>query len=109
HAFGQFSYALALVALFGALSSLGLDRVLVRDLVGVSAARHELLGSALVLRLLGRAVAISAAVLCVRSFRTDDVTIQQLVVVVAAGMFVQALDVVDLWFQSRLESRYTVV
>ena len=109
HAFGQFSYALALVALFGALSSLGLDRVLVRDLVGVSAARHELLGSALVLRLLGSAVAISAAVLCVRIFRPDDVTIQQLVVVVAAGMFVQALDVVDLWFQSRLESRYTVV
>ena len=109
HAFGQFSYALALVALFGALSTLGLDRVLVRDLVGASAARHELLGSALVLRLFGSAVAMSAAVLCVRVFRPDDATTQQLVVVVAAGMFVQALDVLELWFQSRLESRYTVV
>ncbi len=109
HAFGQFSYALALVALFGALSTLGLDRILVRDLVGVSAARHELIGSALVLRLFGSAVAMSAAVLCVRVLRPDDVTTQQIVVVVAAGMFVQALDVLELWFQSRLESRYTVV
>jgi PST family polysaccharide transporter len=109
HAYGQFSYAVALVALFGALSTLGLDRVLVRDLVGASTARHELLGSALVLRLLGSAVAMSAAVLCVRALRPDDVTTQQLVVVVAAGMFVQALDILEFWFESRLESRYTVV
>jgi len=107
--FGKFSYALALVALFGALSTLGLDRVLVRDLVAAPAARYELMGSTLFLRLLGSALAMSSAVLCVRALRPDDVTTQLLVIVVAAGMFVQTLDVLDLWFQSRLESRYTVV
>jgi PST family polysaccharide transporter len=107
--FGQYSYAIALVGLFSVFSSLGLDTVLVREIVKVPGARHELLGTALVLRLAGGFVGCSAAILCVSLVRPDDVTMRVLVAVTAAGLIVQAAHVMEIWFQSQLQSRNSVV
>lgn len=107
--FGQYSYAIALVALFGVLSTLGIDTILVREIVKSPEERHALLGTAFVLRLIGGALGCLAAILCVWIVRPDDATTRVLVAVVALGLVFQAPDVMDLWFQSQLQSRSSVV
>lgn len=107
--FGQLSYAIAFVALFGAISTLGLDGIVVRQLVLEPENADEVLGSSFVLRMIGGCFAVFAAVLAVRFLRPGEVGAQELVAIVAAGTLFQAFDVVDLWFQSRVQSRFTVM
>lgn len=107
--FGQLSYAIAFVALFGAIATLGLDGIVVRDLVRAPDKAGELLGSAFALKLIGGSLAVLAAVLVAGLVRPDDEAARTLVAIVAAGTLFQAVDIVDLWFQSRVQSRHTVL
>lgn len=107
--FGQYSYAYTLAALFGAVATLGLDRIVVRELVNMPEAKHEWLGSALALRLFGGVLAGSAMVVSVILLRPEDTLTQILVAVLATGLVVQSLDVLDLWFQSQLQGRLSVL
>lgn len=107
--FGLYSLAFALVGLFGVFSRLGLDGVLVREIVRRPDARGELLGSALALRLSGGTLAAAAATLCAALVRPDDTTVQFIAAIVALGLIFQAFDVLELWFQSQMLSRYAVL
>ena len=57
--YGVLAYAGALVASFGALASLGLDALVVRDLVRMPARAGEILGTMFALRLGGAAASVS--------------------------------------------------
>ena len=107
--FGQFNYALAFVALFSAVSNLGLDGVVVRNLVNAPEAVNQTLGSALLLKLAG---SVAAIILCMGSVvlvNPGDSGIHVLVAVISLGLLFQSFDVIDLWFQSRVVSKYAVI
>jgi PST family polysaccharide transporter len=107
--FGQLSYSTAFVALFGTIATLGLDGIVVRELVRKPEASREILGSALFLRIAG---GIFMFLVCVASFvlfRQNDSPGRALVAIIAAGTVFQAFDVIDFWFQSQMLSRNTVI
>jgi PST family polysaccharide transporter len=106
--FGLYSYALAFVALFSTLATLGLDSIVVREIVRRPADRDEILGTAFVLKFAGAAIALLAVVAGAFALRPHDSLTHWLVAVIAAGMVFQAFDVVDFWFQSQLQSRLSV-
>ncbi len=105
--FGLFSYALAFVALFSALASLGLDDIIVRDIVGEPGRKDEILGSALALKLLGGAMCLAAATLTIFLLREDAIS-RWLVVIFAAGSVFQALNVLEFWFHSQVQAKYAI-
>jgi len=107
--FGQFNYALAFVALFSSIASLGLNGVVVRNLVNTPEAAAHTLGSALLLKLAGSLLAIILCIASILLVNPDDPGIQILVTVISLGMLFQAFDVIDLWFQSQVASRYAVI
>jgi len=107
--FGIYSYALAFVAIFNAIATVGLDSIVIRELVGVPDERDEILGTAFVLKLLGGGVAFTSAVLAIYFLRAGDELMLLLVSIAAAGTFFLAFDVVDFWFQSRVQAKYTVI
>jgi PST family polysaccharide transporter len=107
--FGSLSYALALVALFQAIGKLGLDTIVVRDLARADAAAAEILGTTLRLRLLAGAALWAISILAAYVLNVAQPTIVLLVGIVGCGALFQAVDTIDLWFQSRHESRKTVV
>src|SRR5712691_5665226 len=55
--FGQLNFAIAFVSLFGAIATLGLDAIAVRELVRHPEQKEEILGSAFALKLVGGCVA----------------------------------------------------
>lgn len=104
--YGSLAYALALIAFFIAIASLSSDGVIVRDMVRHPDRRGEVLGSAMALRaLLGLSCWLLAIVIVLT---LEDRTAALLVGLTGTSLIFQAVDAVDLWFQSELQSRRTV-
>ncbi len=107
--FGVFNYATAFVALFSTLSTLGLDAIVVRSIVREPEKRAEILGTAFWLKLFGGVAALVLAVSSIILVRHDDqLTISLVAILSSVGIF-QAFDTIDLWFQSQVQSKYTVI
>ncbi|MFM6199420.1 MAG: flippase, partial [Dolichospermum sp.] len=107
--FGVFNYATAFVALFSTLSTLGLDAIVVRSIVREPEKRAEILGTAFWLKLFGGVAALLLAVSSIIVVRHDDqLTISLVAILSSVGIF-QAFDTIDLWFQSQVQSKYTVI
>lgn len=107
--FGLFSYAIAFSTLFAAFATLGLEAIVIRDLVSQPEADGEILGSAFVMRMLGAVVAFGLAVSTIMLVRPGDALTQAMVAIVAAGAFFQAFDVIESRFQAKVVSKYTVL
>ena len=107
--FGVFNYASAFVGLFITISTLGLDGIVVRSIVREPEKRSLILGTVFWLKLFGGFVALVFAVSCIILVRRDDqLTISLVAILSSVGIF-QAFDTIDLWFQSQVQSKYTVI
>jgi O-antigen/teichoic acid export membrane protein len=106
--FGSFSYALAFVALFSPLAALGLDDIVVRDLVRDPASKDQILGSAFLLKLVGGAISLLAAVAVIYLLRPEDRLAHWLVAVIAAGGIFQSFYAIEFWFNSQVQAKYTI-
>lgn len=107
--FGLLSYALAFVSLFAALSNLGLEDIIVRDIVREPATKDDVLGSAFMLRLIGGTFSFAAALGIIFVMRPGDELSHWLVGIIAAGAIFQAFTVIDFWFHSQVQARYTIM
>lgn len=103
--FGLLSYAQAIVAVVGACVSLGLNAVLVRDLVRTPAATGVLLGTASILKITGAMVGWAVCLLVAWLQPMADSQARLILPVVAASLIFQVLDVLDVFYQGRGESR----
>lgn len=108
-AFGLLSFALAMTAVFAVLAGLGLHDVLVRECVTCADRRGEILGTALVLHLLGSLVSWAAIVLIVQLVGPAHTDMQALIIIVSAGLLVQASCVTRAWFEARVQARPVVL
>lgn len=106
--FGIYNYAVAFVALFSAVSTLGLNQIVVRDIVRDPASTDETLGTSFILKLIGGTAALLVSVGAVTLLRPTDSLTRWLVGIIAAGLIVQSFDTIDYWFQSQIQSKYTV-
>ncbi|MEA5566423.1 flippase [Anabaena sp. UHCC 0399] len=107
--FGILNYATAFVALFNPLITLGLDSFVIRSLVRDSTVKEEVLGTVFWLKLAGGFGSVLLAVGCISILRwNDQLTIGIVAILATAGIF-HAFDTIDLWFQSQVQSKYTVL
>ncbi|WP_414514346.1 flippase [Nostoc sp. PCC 9305] len=107
--YGLFNYALAFVALFSPVFTLGLDDVVVRHLVRQSSNKEEILGTTFWLKFLGGIASVLLAV-STMFFLGEHETLKIWLVAILgiAGVF-RASDTIELWFQSQVQSKYTVI
>jgi O-antigen/teichoic acid export membrane protein len=106
--FGIYSYAVAFVSLFGAASKMGLDNIIVRDLVHYPDKRDEYLGTAFWLKVAGAIVSMGILTIAVK-FISKDTTINLYIFIIASGLIFQSFDVVDFYFQSKVLSKYVSI
>jgi O-antigen/teichoic acid export membrane protein len=106
--FGAYNYAIAFVNLFGAFANLGLEQIVIRDIVREPFSKNQILGTAFILRLMGGGIALIVSTVTIASIRTGDGSMPWLVAIISASLIFQAFDVIDFWFQSQVQSKYTV-
>lgn len=107
--FGLWNYAIAFVALFGAVASLGMDGVLVRELVRNPSRSGVLLGTATGLRLIASTLSASVCVTTMAWLRPGEWLVLLLVAANAVSLVLQSSQTIDLHFQRRMNNRPAVV
>ena len=105
--FGMLSYAISFVSIFTVLANLGLQPILVRELVNRKDSSNELLGSVFVLKLSGAlSMLILFAILVPIVSETPLETV--LIFIVAASVVFQTFNVIDFYYQAEVRSKYSV-
>ena len=105
--FGVWSYAISFVGIFAVLAKLGLDSIVVRDLVRLDdGARHGVVGTAFFLKLAGAALLMMVLVPAVYFMPGHHA--DALIFLIAAAAFLQSFGAIDLYFQSRVLGRLSV-
>lgn len=106
--FGALNFALTLTMLFSSIATLGIDGVVIRELVSQPERRDEILGTAFVLRIIGAFAAIAVVTLSALAFRSSGAPLH-LLVILSLAFLPQSFDVIDLWFQKNIQAKFTVV
>ncbi|MCK4236219.1 MAG: flippase, partial [Candidatus Krumholzibacteria bacterium] len=106
--FGTLCYAIAFVVLFSPITRLGLHSIVVRDIVREPARRDELLGTTFFLRLIGGIVSFAVVMGVVSIMHPSDTEIRVLVGIIAFGWLFLCFETIDIWFESQVQSKYTV-
>jgi len=106
--FGLWSFTTAFVGLFGVFATLGLDSIVVRELVKNPERQNAILGSAFVLKLIGALITLLLVTLAISFLRNGETLAFWLVAISAAGYIFQSINVIDFYFQAILKSKYTV-
>jgi len=106
--FGQLNYAIAFVGLFGVLATLGLQNIVVRDVVCEPSYTEETLGSAAILQIVSGLIAYCIIVSAITLFRSDDELVRALVAIIGMSVLFRASEIAMYWFESQIQSKYTV-
>jgi O-antigen/teichoic acid export membrane protein len=83
--FGLFSYALAFTAIFGGVAKLGLDGIMVRELIKHPEKTDTYLGTAFWLKILG-AFLVMGIMAAIIPFTSNDATTNLFILIIAAGL-----------------------
>lgn len=107
--FGLYNYILAVFSVFISLSSLGMNGVVVKELVG-SSQQSEILGSALFLQRIG-AFSTSVILILWALFLNKDKPADFLIVffLILPTLLIQSSNVYKYWFEYKVSSKYTVI
>ena len=106
--FGLLSFATAFVGLFGAIAGLGLQGIVVRDIVRDPSRKEDTLGTAALLQFIGGLLAYGLILATIFWLRPDDALAKALVAILGSTMLFKASEVAVYWFESQVLSKYTV-
>lgn len=106
--FGLLNYAMAFVAFFGVIATLGLNGIVVRDLLKEPDAADSTMGTAFLLQIAGGFLACGLAILAISMARPDDYLARLIVAILGFTVVFKASEVVKYWFESQVQSKYTV-
>lgn len=107
--FGVFSYALAFAGIFTTVAGLGLDRIVIREVAKDPSRKDVILGTAFGMKLAGGAATFIVILAAIGALNPHDTQIIILTAIFGSALIFAAWDVVDFWFQARIQSRYPVL
>jgi O-antigen/teichoic acid export membrane protein len=105
--FGLLNYAISFVSIFAAFSTLGLDQIVVRELAKESISKNDLLGTALFLKQAGSVILMLVMVIILLFMGNDQFT-NTLILIIASAELCKSFEVINSFFQSKVQSKYTV-
>lgn len=105
--FGIFNYVQGYVLLFSGLATLGLDTILIRELVHNPKNANEFLGTVFILKLIG-SIAAFIAILSIVNFQSESSEVKLFIYLIAFSNIFLAFNVIDGFYQSKVLSKYIV-
>lgn len=106
--FGLLNYAMAFVALFAVFASFGLNSIVVKELVKNPETSNATLGSAFMLQTIGGVLALALIAASIAMARPEDGAARLIVVVLGLAMLCKPSGIVQCWFESQIQSKFSV-
>lgn len=106
--FGIYSYAQTLVFLFAALAGLGLDDILVRELVKSKKHHYEILGTALGARVIASILSVLLMVVAAKISGISDVK-YIVIIIMALTLPLQSFNIIEAYYKSQVLGKFTAI
>lgn len=107
--FGSFNYSFAIIAIYSAVASLGMNGVVVRELVRGDVDNAVIMGTSLVIQVLGSLSSVVLVILTVMVLRPHEPTLMLAVICMLPSVLFRSSDIIKYWFESTVSSKYTVI
>lgn len=107
--FGIYSYAISFSVFFQVLASLGLNHIVVRDLVRYTDKLDVLLGTTYWVKLFGSFGSLALSVIVLLLLPNLESELKLYIFILVFGTAFSSLQVIDFYFQAKVESKYTVI
>lgn len=107
--FGIWNYVIALFAIIAVFSTLGLDKIIVKELLQHPDNQQDILSSALILKLSAGIISFLGYISIVYLTKTDDSIYFYCAFVTSLNFFLQTFDVFDYYFQSKNKIQFVVI
>ena len=105
--YGLLSYSNSFVGIFTAIALLGLDGIVVRELVKTPENKDKILGTSFLLKVVGT-LFMWLMILVALFFTDNDLLTNTLIAIIAFSVIFQVFNVVDFNFQAEVKSKYVV-
>jgi len=105
---GLLNYALSFSGIFAVLIDIGMNQLIIRELVKRPDKTGEIMGTTLLLRIVGFVLMMILIVLVIW-FMPGDKAANILILIIAAGYFFQALQIPEFYFQSHVKGKYIAI
>ena len=105
--FGIISYALSVLSIFTVFSTLGLDGIVVRELITEKKKKYDIIGTTFWLRFIGSFLVVIASTYY--SFMRDPSDRTWIVFLVSIAVVFQSFSVIDFYFQSEVKGKFNAI
>jgi O-antigen/teichoic acid export membrane protein len=106
--FGIYNYVISFVAIFSALSTLGIGTIMVRDMLHQPEKQEVLLGTSLFLRITG-SLGVSLIIILIGWITKEEAAIRYFLFLASLQPIARSLEVITFYFQAKVLSKYTVL
>ena len=106
--YGILSYAQSFVAIFGAFSSLGLNDIIIRELVKSDEKENVLLGSSFILQTIGSTLIIVLIMVSILLNDNEPIT-NEIIIILGLLTFVKSFNVIGSYFHSKVQSKFMAI
>lgn len=107
--YGLLNYSLSFIALFTFISNLGLDAIIIKELVNRKKQEGLILGTSILMRMLSSLLSIVLILLLVKFLHWNNDKILLIALLQSLSLLFNSFEVINLWFQWRLESKKTII
>jgi len=102
--YGKLSYCISFAGLIGTIAKLGLDQIVIRNLVKEEDSTEEILGTAFVLKSVGSIITVFLIGIGIWNISNDS-QIRWMTLIISTGLIFTAFETIDFWFQSKVLSK----
>jgi len=107
--YGILSYALSLIAFMAIFVFLGLSGLVVREIIRFPDEKDKLLGTTFSLKFIGSLLAFLVILGLAKFSHNTSESEFWILLIIGLSLFARPFETIDFWFQSQVQSKYTVL
>ena len=107
--YGIITYTTNFVAMFTSICALGLDGIVVKDIVDDRTREGEIIGTAVVMRFAASLVSMAAIIGLLYLLNPQDSLLLFAGALQSVQLIFRSAEIIEFWYQSRLESKYASI
>jgi O-antigen/teichoic acid export membrane protein len=107
--YGIINYAASFIAFFSSICTLGLEGIIIKELVDNPEREGELLGSGIIMRLASSLISMIAILILISVLNRNDIVMLVVATLQSIALLFRSVELIEFWYQSKLQSKYSSI
>lgn len=107
--YGAISYTGSFLALFNSICTLGLEGIIIKNIVDEPDKSGEIIGTSIVMRIISSTLSIIGILIMVYLTNPNEKMMLSLALLQSIGLIFMSFEVIDFWFQANLNSKFSSI